>query len=67
MFIKLLTNNTNGEIINTDNICSMFLQATVIKILFTGRDSYEHYTFKNETEAKKIFKMLEEAIKTFKY
>ena len=65
MFIKLCTEDTSGELVNTDNICSVFQQGNNIKILFTGKDNYENYLFSEISHAEQIFKELQKALVKF--
>ena len=65
MFIKLCTDVPSGELVNTDNICSMYQQGSNIKISFTGRGFYENYSFDKEDCAKQAFKELQKALVKF--
>ena len=65
MFIKLCTEDTSGELVNTDNICSVFQQGNNIKILFTGGNSYESYHFDKEDHAKQVFREIQKALVKF--
>ena len=65
MFIKLCTKDTSGELVNTDNICSIYQQGSNVRILFTGGEAYENYCFGKEDHAKQVFKELQKALVKF--
>lgn len=65
MFIKLCTEDTSGELVNTDNICSIYQQGYNIRILFTGKDNYEKFHFDKEDHAEQVFKELQKALVKF--
>ena len=65
MFIKLCTEDTSGELVNTDNICSIYQQSSSVRILFTGGETYENYHFDKEDHAKQVFKELQKALVKF--
>ena len=65
MFIKLCTEDTSGELVNTDNICSIYQQGYNIRILFTGGESYESYHFDKGDHAEKVFREIQKALVKF--
>ena len=65
MFIKLCTEDTSGEIVNTDNICSIYQQGSSVRILFTGGEAYENYRFDKEDYAKQVFKEIQKILVKF--
>lgn len=67
MFLELLTKNTSGELINTDNICSMFQQSNSISILFTGvKEGYEKYLFNTSEEAERVYEAIKNLVQARK-
>ena len=62
MFIKLCTKNTSGELVNTDNVCSIYQQGNSIRILFTGGEAYENYNFDTEKQAQKVLGELQKVL-----